>query len=263
MTLSNLRLPFAFRNLPVEEHANKFPYGRYEIASLYVASKFRCVDLDLVDFAFGGSALEIFARMEATDTYMVTRVHNTNTILVAKCKDYVKNYADLGFQFERLVTGESVTDKAEVEFVEHLQLMQVGTHRVLFGAETDALLDGEPAEVKASNPYHWGTKVMFQMISSGSPMLCHGVKSRGSLTSVNLIELSQVARDAFKVQSRSVLEANILSCMASLKNQMEKAKDGELYKIAFSGGSLRLLPSTTRSAVLLPPPPIVKDLIGK
>jgi len=151
--LSTLKLPFTFRSLPAQSHSNKFPYGRFDIACLYVASKIRSVDFKAgVDFAFGGSTLEMLARMDASDPYCVTRISYTDTVLVVKCKDYVQNRADPGFQFERLVTGVDVAAKEKVEFVEHLHLMQVGSYRVLFRAETDALLEGEPVEVKASNP---------------------------------------------------------------------------------------------------------------
>jgi hypothetical protein len=53
-----------------------------------------------------------------------------------------------------------------VEFVEHMQVMEIGQNtgtkfRVLLCAETDAIdEDGNPVEGTASNPYHWGTKLM-------------------------------------------------------------------------------------------------------
>ena len=67
-----------------------------------------------------------------------------------------------------------------------MHTMKIGKRwTVLFCAEVDAKDDdGSPVEVKASNPHYWGTKVMFQMISSGSSRLCHGEKSRGALTRV-------------------------------------------------------------------------------
>jgi hypothetical protein len=261
---SSLRLPQTFKSLPPQEHENRFPYGQFDIACLHVATQHRGVNMDDVDFAFGGSTLEMLARKDVSAPYMVTRVPSgtTNTILVVKCKDYVQNYADFGFQFERLVTGMSILERPNVEFIEHLHLLQVGSYRVLFRAEVDAMQDGEPVEVKASNPRYWGTKVMFQMISSGSFNLCHGVKARGALTRVNLIRLSEVSRDAFYEERRDVLEKNILVAMASLKAEMAEAKDGEVFKVTFSGGSLRLLPATTRNAVLLPPANIVKDLLS-
>lgn len=260
---SRLRLPQAFKSLPPQEQENQFPYGHYDIASLYVASQHRGVNMDEVDFCFGGSTLEMLAQKDTMKPYMAARVPNTDTILVVNCAEYVQNYADFGFQFERLVTGLSFSDRPVVEFVEHLHLMLVGSHRVLFGAETDALHDGEPIEVKASNPRNWGTKVMFQMISSASPKLCHGVKVRDDLTRVNLISLSEIANRALQNRARAKFEANILEGMAALITQMVGAKDGEVFKVSFPDGSLRLQLATTENAILLPPASIVKDLLSK
>jgi len=261
--LSTLNLPFAFRSLPAQERANKFPFGKYDVASLHVASKYRDVDFGNVDFAFGGSTLEMLARSDAaSNPYMATKLPKSDTILVVKTKDYIQNLADPGFQFERFVTGDDVAPKAQIEFVEHLQLMLVGSYRVLFRAETDALLDEEPVEVKTTNRKYWGTKVMFQMISSGSPMLCHAVKRSGSVVaSVNLIQLSEVSRDAFRNNGREQFEENILRNMAAIKDQMKDAKDGQVFKIAFLHGVLQLAPCSTRGAVLLPSSEIMKELI--
>jgi hypothetical protein len=258
---SRLELPIAFESLPPQDHENKFPYGRYDIASLYVASQHRGVNLDEVDFSFGGSTLEMLARKNASGPYMATRVPHSGTILVVKCKDYVQNYADFGYQFERLVTGLSFSDRPGVEFVEHLHVMMVGSHRVLFRAETDALYDGEPIEVKASKPRNWGTKVMFQMISSGSPNLCHGVKEGEDLVEINVMRLSEVVQKALLERSHATLEANILEGMVALKSQLVDAKDGEVFKVSFSDGSLRVELSNTESDVLLPPANIVQKLL--
>lgn len=258
VNVSSLRLPQAFKTLPPQEHSNRFPFGQYDIACLYVASQHRGVNLNEVDFAFGGSTLEMLARQDTSAPYMVTRVPSTKTIMVVKSKEYVQNFADFGFQFERFVTGLSFADRPDVEFVEHMHLMQVGPHRVLFRAETDALFDGEPVEVKASNPRFWGTKVMFQMISSGSPKLCHGVKERDMLTRVNLRRLSDISKEA---HSCAVLEKNILDGMRALKAQMVNAKDREVFKVSFMEDSLRLQVVNLRSAVLLPPVHIVKELL--
>jgi len=90
------------------------------------------------------------------------------------------------------MTGEQVSDRHSVTSVEHMHLMQVDKFRVLFRAEADALYEGEPIELKAANPAYYGTRVMYQMISNGSPTLCQGVKSRGVLVDARLENLSQV-----------------------------------------------------------------------
>ena len=146
--------------------------------------------------------------------------------------------------------------------VEHLHVMNIGTYRVFFRAETDAILEGSPVEIKASNPRYWGTKVMFQMISSGSTKLCHGQKSRGSLTGVEIQSLVQVASTALAYTSVETLERNILKGMESIQSQMKDASPGEVFKVSFQGTSLRLLPVRGRSADVLPPPEIVHELIA-
>ena len=66
----------------------------------------RNVDLERIDFVFGGSTLEMLAQSDATDPYMVTCVAKDDsadthrTILITKAKEYIKKLSDVGFQFE-------------------------------------------------------------------------------------------------------------------------------------------------------------------
>jgi len=276
--VESLRLPRKFRSLPPQEYSNAYPFGQYDVACLHVAS-LRGLDLSKVDFAFGGSTLEMIATRDARSPYYAATVPGTagKCILVAKRKGYVQNFADFGFQFERLVTGGNLDDHPEVEFTEHLHVMRIANrYRVLFRAEADAVdprSDGgdEPVEVKASNPRYWGTKVMFQMISSGSPTLCHGSKRGGNtLVDVTLKDLSQVSHQALKgygggSASLSDLEDNIVQGMDSLKREMGRHEEGEVLKVSFSKGELVLYSSGTRqssSAALLPSADIVRDLLA-
>ena len=108
LPLSLLKLPRSFdMSLPPNAHPNKYPYGQYDVASIYVASMYRNVDLNTVDFIFGGSTLEMLARHDASNPYMVCRIptatKNHTLLLVRKCKEYTQNFCDIGFQFERYV----------------------------------------------------------------------------------------------------------------------------------------------------------------
>ena len=148
----------------------------------------------------------------------MARVPGFKCILIAKKKDYIQNLADVGFQFERYVTGGSMMDTSNNTTVEHLHLMKIGEKTVLFRAEVDAVdTDGSPIEVKASNPRYWGTKVMFQMISSGSTKLCHGMKSRGVLTRVTLkqwmLSRKQMPALCRRTSSRAWMKSNPRSRM--------------------------------------------------
>ena len=262
VSLSSLRTPRQFESPPPDTHENRFPFGKNDAACLHVACRHRGADWDGIDFAFGGSTLEMLASRDASDPYVVTVVGSDSggckaakkTILVTKNKEYVQNLADVGFQFERLVTGKPMRGEKSTTIcsVEHLHVMNVGTYRVFFRAETDAIDegDGDPIEIKASNPRYWGTKVMFQMISSGSTRLCHGTKGGGYLRSVAKQSLRQVAQTAMIGRSIQAIEGKILAGMESLQNQMKDAREGETFRspsLARVGGSSCARRRTTSS----------------
>jgi hypothetical protein len=270
LPLAQLKLPCSFdMSLPPKEHQNKYPFGQYYAASLHVASKHRKVDLNDIDFIFGGSTLEMLARHDASSPYMVCRIPTTTAthtlLLVCKCKEYTQNMADIGFQFERYVTTGSMSHSSSIDFLEHLQIMEIDAKfKVLLCAEADAIDDGmNPIEVKASNPQYWGTKVMFQMVSSGSPTVCCGIKGKNNtLTSVSLRSLSDVATDALRFRSCNVLERNIVNGMQALRDQMVGKSFNESYKISFSSqGELSLQRAITRDAIMLPSEDVVKELL--
>lgn len=261
--ISSLGLPKRFLSLSPQEYENKYPYGKIDIACLHVAFQEKGVDHGKVDFAFGGSTLEMLATQDTSSDFLATKIPGTEVILIVKSKAYIKNYSDIGFQFERLMTGGHFSEQHDTKSVEHMHLMKVGKYRVLFRAEVDALHDGEPVEIKVANPAYYGTRVMFQMISNGSPTLCQGTKSRGVLVEVNLKSLGKVARNALVgCGGVASLENCIVDGMNSLKKQLEGRQTGKVLKVSFRGGSLQLseMPET-RASALLPPDNVVKELI--
>lgn len=220
---------------------------------LYRALSKSSVDLNL-RFQYN----TMIANKDASDPFIAARVPGTKCILLAKRKDYVQNLADVGFQFERYVTGGSMMDTTNNKSVEHIHTMKIGQQTVLFRAEVDAMdADSSAVEVKASNPRYWGTKVMFQMISSGSLTLCHGEKSRGVLTRVALKSLSSVSLDALEYANVSSLQKNIVQGMEAIQSQLQ---DDGTYRVCFTGGSLKLVPASARIFGLFPPAHIVKSL---
>jgi hypothetical protein len=166
--------------------------------------------------------------------------------------------------------------------VDHLQVMQVGPYRVLFMAETDAMDQNEtPVEIKLSSSNYqryWGTKVMFQMMSSGSTKLCHGIKSNdgGQLVSVALRSLSNVAAEALLQASSSVreLEERILQGMDGIVSEMNKKASSSssssssslpdhspVSLISFAKDkTVQLLP--VENVAMLPPSSIVRELVA-
>eukprot|EP00934_Nitzschia_sp_Nitz4_P002644 Nitzschia sp. Nitz4//scaffold10_size219509//177264//178358//NITZ4_001455-RA/size219509-processed-gene-0.93-mRNA-1//1//CDS//3329533001//2634//frame0 len=260
---SKINLPLDFLSLPPYEHKDKFPFGNFHVAKLFVAHRHFGIDFSDIDFVFGGSTLELLAHGDASGPYAATVIPGTKTIMVVKNKSYSRNLSDGGYQFERLVTGRKMSDASSDNTVtEHLHVMKVGSFRVLFSSECDAVMeDGTLVEIKASNPKYWGTKVMFQMISSASTKLCQGRKYRGSLTSVFKTPLRKVAYNAVASKSQlSCLELNILDRMKDLKAEFEDQTPGDDFEIYFSGNHLRLRPSS--GAALLPQTNIVFDALG-
>ena len=141
--------------------------------------------------------------------------------------------------------------------VEHIHMMKIEEKTVLFRAEVDAAdANGSLVEVKASNPHYWGTKVMFQMISSGSSKLCHGEKSgRWWLDRITLRSLSSISKKALVGFDIKTLETNIVESMKAIQSQL---KGDGTHEVSFSkGGSLSLQASVID---LLPPDDIVKAL---
>ena len=59
--VSTIPLPKRFLSVPADEHDNKFPFGKQDAVTLHVAACHRAIDFSKVDFAFGGSTLEMLA----------------------------------------------------------------------------------------------------------------------------------------------------------------------------------------------------------
>jgi hypothetical protein len=262
-----IRVPFAFAKLPPQTYENRYPLSHYEIAGLYVATKFRGLKLEDIDFVFGGSILTMLAtKNESRKVYLATRIPGTSVALVVKDDNYNLNLADPGFQFERLVTGRTIGQRVEPTFTEHMQLMQVGEYKILFIAEADALKDGEPVEVISSNPYFWGIKTCLQCVCSGSPIVCLGKKYhgkeggfRGVLESISLRSLSELYQD--KAEKLKKAESEILRALDDLNQELHRSDHTRDFQIVFSkNGRLRLQPELGPSKVL-PSANVVEALI--
>lgn len=308
------QLPLHFGSPPSQKHMNLFPFEVPHIASLHVVANYYRRhqrhdanenanndnnDVDLLgqlDFLFGGSALEMLATCPAlpdrgrnATTYVACKVPHTNAIIIKKHKVYEQDYADVGFQFERLVTGNGMADAHDTMAVEHLQVVQMREFKVLFSAEADAVdvngninIHGDEfddtnntmhdmrsssvVEIKASNPRNWGTKTMFQMISSGSTKLCIGTKTKGILTGVAVQPLRNVAKNAVRGASHAaVLEETIMANMTAIQRGMQDYEPGQVLKIRFLKGShpkktLELIP--VRGVDLLPSHEVIEELLA-
>ncbi len=131
-----------------------------------------------------------------------------------------------------------MTDYSDRLTVEHLHVMHVSDWSVIFTAEVDAV-DHESAivEVKASNPRFWGTKVMFQKISSDSSKLCLGLRQKDVLADVSIKDLSTVEKNALESVSLKNLQINILN---SLKSIIEQLNNEHSHRIVVNKKGLLL-----------------------
>ena len=252
-----IRLPFAFSNLPPQIYENRYPLTHYEIAGIHVATQIRGLQLNDIDFVFGGSTLSMLAnKNESRKVYLATKIPGASVGLVVKDDNYDLDLAAPGFQFERLVTGKSIAERSEPAFTEHMHVMQVGDFKVLFIAEVDAMKDGEPVEVITSNSYFWDIKTCLQCVSSGSPALCHGDKYRGKiqarkgkLESISMKNLSTLYEEESEKLKKA--EREIVRALGDLKQELDNSDHSGDYEIAFSvSGRLTLQPEPGSSKLL-------------
>jgi hypothetical protein len=221
------------------------------------------VKVQNLDFVFGGSILEMLAtRNTNNQPFIATLIPGTKCIMIANRKQYTKNLAQLGFQFERFATGKSMSDTSDTSSTDHIQTMQIGNKTVLFVAEVDAVdVDSFPVEIKTSDPTNWGLRTMFQMISNGSTKLFHGERHGWSAKNITLKSLSDVAGYSLQhsVFDVDALQINILDGMNAIASQV---KDSGLYKVVFSGKTMELVSeSNALQYALLPPDNVVEKLI--
>jgi hypothetical protein len=264
--ISQVRLPQRFHMyLPPLQHPSLYPFGQYYVASLHVATQHRDVLLKDFDFVFGGSTLEMLAKRDASEPFKAVRIPCAeNAILLVNCKQYIADYSEVGYQFIRLMTGLAMDCLPDsVTYSEHLHSMRIGDkYNVLFCTVPNAIDEnGEPVKISTRNPRYWGTKTMFQMISTGCPILCHGVKGRAGLVRINRIRLAAIAQDAFNDVNYRMLENNILIGMKSLKEHLMNKPAGQVFSVSFNRyGTLEFIPMTGNS-IVLPQTKVVKELI--
>ena len=126
---------------------------------------FLVIDLQSVDFVLSGTLLEVLVSR---------RISSRKSLLVQKCPttDIIginaiwpcSNYADIGYQFERLLTGRNLRHHDSRSF-EILQLVKISCYTVLFDAEVDKVVDfffrggkRSPPENKASTMAYDGLR---------------------------------------------------------------------------------------------------------
>ena len=228
-------LPRTFRNyrktLKKFDVQNLFPYGRTDIASLYVATQDRGLNLSDVDFMFGSYTLYFLATGELADDgerCIIARVPGTNVLLVTRYQIYTESFAKAGPQFQRWVTGANLDPPFDVDNVVHLHLVSIHNSNILLAGEVDALdADNTPTEVKLGVPLKRANRTLFQMISSSSLQLCRGEtlyrgKNDISLEEIKMESLQEVgSRVLHRRRSYAQMKQNIIDRVGWLQNQSQ------------------------------------------
>eukprot|EP00927_Polykrikos_kofoidii_P046251 TRINITY_DN40467_c0_g1_i1.p1 TRINITY_DN40467_c0_g1~~TRINITY_DN40467_c0_g1_i1.p1 ORF type:complete len:360 (+),score=54.58 TRINITY_DN40467_c0_g1_i1:36-1115(+) len=277
--------------LPPQIVQNWFPHDPGYIVPLYAAVKHKGLRLADIDFVIGGSILEMLAKA-AVDNRVFQVGHgavsteddkklvcqrmprvpgNAETawgkggygvdgpIFVCKSTHYEQNFADLGFQFERYVTGQNPFGPHKISNKMYsLRLLKIGGFRILCCADVDARdFEGdETVEIKAGNPQYFGTKVMFQMLSNGAQKLVHA--NRRGLSLLNVVEWSF---DDVVAEHRHKLP-ELMDCVVENLNAIarsDEVTDRGVVEILFdSCGDIEFAPCPSRQ--ILPPAAVVRQL---
>ena len=256
-------LPEPFGNLPRREYINKYPFKPPYVTAIHVAVRHRGVDMNDVDFIFGGSALEFLSTWSRKDRdNVVTLFPGTTSIMIAAHKEYTQDSSDVGFQFERFVTSESFRGEHRSIESSHMQLMDVAGYRVLFSAQVEAMdSNNDPIKITCSNPRYLGTRKLYQMLSSGSLTLYRGAKDNGALANMTADSFRQVASDALRRVDVSQHERHIVQAMTGLLKARDDGRfeGGKVFKINFDDNALKLVPFT--DADILVPDSVIVELI--
>lgn len=262
--LRNIHTPLRFRSLPQQRVLHMFPNDAGYIVPLYVAKE-RGVDLQSVDFVIGGSLLNLLAtqtidRGHRTDVkYLLQKCPTTDIILMARSYRG-SNYADIGFQFERLVTGQRLDEKHSLHKFFSLQLMKVANYTVLIAAETDAVdPSGKPVEVKAQKPKYFAMQVMFQMLSIGAEKVIMADRRGPRLSKIKVKTFDELVRK-HSCSRLAEAEARIATALNTLKRSSEITAESttELDFDPYGEMSLKQNPNSN----LFPSASVVEELLA-
>jgi len=223
--------PMTFADLPPNRRAPCFPYDSSHdsslISSLYFSKKYFGLSTEKIDFLFGGSVLGVLANKHIQNPggkfkYIAQRYKNIIILVKYYIIRYAKNFNDIGYQFERLVTGKPLHSKHKMPEYKNLQVIEMADFKVLLSAEVDAIDGkGELVEIKWGKPeqFRMNKKLLFQMISNGSNSLVMAERDEKWLKSIKKVslckEISRYTSDALQKAER-----NILDCLKQLKHEI-------------------------------------------
>ena len=254
LNLAKAKVPVQFTNPKPQYLTNRFPNDPGVAASLAAAAA-RGMDLGDVDFVFGGSTLNVLSSL-ATDNkvYLVQRIGKV--IAVIKHSEYTSDLSARGFQFKRHVTGERMGARMSEDCVVGMQVARIGSFRVLFHADLDAVdADGTRLEIKSGNPQRFGAKEMFKMVSSRAGSLVYAKCKGNKLVGIERESIAGVA-EWVPLSKRVALQTTLLNAMGELKEMVDTIGEDAPSELTFDAdGHVALQPRS--DVAMLPPRDVV------
>jgi hypothetical protein len=232
----------------------------------------RGCSLDDVNFLVHGSVLGFLARVKSKtkkEHVLVQRLGGGNIINIRIVINSHGNLVDAGRQFERLVRGEDIHSKPSLQLDQHLRTIELGSHKILVCAESDAMdaNTGKQVEVKTKDPLtekrfdRDTAKLLFQMISNGSDTLItadrvkNESKSQGQSESKNNKQVSSFTVESVKripisniiealTEGKTTLDRKIATAESNLSIIQQKIVTGDetIYEMMFDNDQIKLYP---------------------
>ena len=202
-----------------------------------VISSLRSLGIDMkdIDFIFGGSTLNMLATrsIDKGTEYIAQRIAG-GPLVVTKLKDYVQDFSNIGFQFEKFVTGHSMFEPDNKIRTESVHIMKVKGYKILFAAECDAVDENYvPVEIKTQT--NAGTKLMWQLISSNSSKVIYGHVSRRKIIDITSMSISEIID-----KNKEKLDLHVTNISTSLE---KLANANGNFAISFVKNQIVLTPS--------------------
>lgn len=262
--VKKLRFPMIFKD--PSELRRQFADGSYPflggmISSLYVACGHKGLSPDDIDFLIDDSILHFFAGRGKRKKYLAQRCPGTKITVIGLHRDYVSNFGEKGYQFERLLTNQDMYGFHQLEVHEHLRLLRIAGFNVLVAGEVDAVdSDGKAVEFKAQKKINY-QQVFLQMVSNSARVLLYPA-TQPRVTAIDKLSLQEIASTLGAAYLEKVSARIACAFEEASKLLIDAPNDcDQTWNILHQDdGTLSLQPADPKVA-LLPPKEVVRALL--
>ena len=173
----------------------------------------------------------------------------------------MSNFAEKGYQFERLLTNQDMYGFHQLEVHEHLRLLRIAGFNVLVAGEVDAVdSDDKAVEFKAQKKINY-QKVFLQMVSNSARVLLYPA-TQPRVTAIDKLSLQEIASTlgAAYLEKVSARIARAFEEASKLLIDAPNDCDQTWNILHQDDGTLSLQPADPKVA-LLPPKEVVIALL--